>query len=48
LGYPENVTADIVGHEKPRETYGTYSGGTSMKQRREAIEKIKYPGLKVR
>ncbi|TXL70548.1 hypothetical protein FHP25_33990 [Vineibacter terrae] len=45
-GISENVTADIVGHEKPRITYGTYSGGTSLRQRREAVEKIKYPALK--
>lgn len=39
----ENVTADIVGHEKPRITYGLYSGGTSMAVKREALEKVAYP-----
>jgi integrase len=39
----EGVTADIVGHEKQTMTYGLYSGGTSMKQKRDAINRIKYP-----
>ena len=37
----ESVTADIVGHEKKTITYGLYSGGSSMAQKIEAIEKIK-------
>ena len=41
-GISENVTADIVGHEKPRITYGLYSGGTALKLMRESIEKISY------
>ena len=36
-GVPEGITADIVGHEKQTMTYGLYSGGTSVKQRKEAI-----------
>ena len=36
-GVPEGVTADIIGHEKQTMTYGLYSGGTSVKQRQEAI-----------
>ncbi len=36
-GVPEGVTADIIGHEKQTMTYGLYSGGTSVKQRHEAI-----------
>ena len=36
-GVPEGVTADIIGHEKQTMTYGLYSGGTSIKQRQEAI-----------
>lgn len=43
-GVSENLTADIVGHEKPRVTYGLYSGGHSLKSKREAIELIRYPG----
>lgn len=42
-GVPENLTADIVGHEKPRITYGLYSGGHSLAPMKEAIEKIFYP-----
>lgn len=38
----ENITADIVGHEKPRMTYGLYSGGTSLEVKRNAIENIRY------
>ena len=41
-GVSENVTADIVGHEKPRITYGLYSGGTAPSLMRESIEKISY------
>lgn len=41
-GVPESVTADIVGHEKKTMTYGLYSGGSSLLQKLEAINKIKY------
>ena len=41
-GVPESVTADIVGHEKKTITYGLYSGGSSLKQKLEAINKINY------
>ena len=40
---PENVCCDIVGHEKSATlSYGLYSGGTSLEQKRSAIEKINY------
>jgi integrase len=39
----EGVAADILGHEKQTMTYGLYSGGSSLKQKREAIHKLKYP-----
>lgn len=41
-GILENVTADIVGHEKPRLTYGLYSGGTNLEVKRKAISKVKF------
>lgn len=41
-GVNENITADIVGHEKPRITYGLYSGGTNLQVKRKAILKVKY------
>ena len=41
-GVPENVVADIVGHEKPTMTYGLYSGGVSLAVKREALEKLAY------
>jgi integrase len=41
-GVGENVAADIVGHEKPRITYGLYSGGTTLQVMREALERISY------
>lgn len=44
-GVTENVTADIVGHDKPRITYGLYSGGSSLEQKKAALRKLKYPGL---
>lgn len=42
-GVPENVAADIVGHEKPRITFGTYSGRNELDLMREAIERVSYP-----
>lgn len=44
-GIPENISSDIVGHEKKTMTYGLYSGGTNMKLKKSAIEKVKYPKL---
>jgi hypothetical protein len=41
----EGVAADILGHEKQTMTYGLYSGGSSMKQKRDAMHKLKYPTL---
>lgn len=41
-GINENVTADIIGHEKPRMTYGLYSGGTNLDLKRKAVAKIFY------
>ncbi|WP_448189655.1 tyrosine-type recombinase/integrase [Azospirillum sp. sgz301742] len=43
-GVPENVSADILGHDKPTMTYGLYSGGASLEVKRKALEKIDYPG----
>ena len=39
----EGVAADILGHEKQTMTYGLYSGGSSLQQKRDAIRKIGYP-----
>lgn len=41
-GISENLAADIIGHEKPRITYGLYSGGSSLSAKRKAIQKITY------
>ena len=41
-GIAENVAADIVGHEKQSMTYGVYSGGSSIEQKRHAVEKVNY------
>lgn len=41
-GIPENLAADIVGHEKTTITYGLYSGGNSLKTMRDALEKIEF------
>lgn len=38
----ENNTADIVGHEKPRITYGLYSDGAWIEVKLEALERVKY------
>jgi integrase len=42
-GVSENVVADIVGHEKPRITYGLYSGGATLEVKRLALAKLTYP-----
>ncbi|BAL96174.1 tyrosine-type recombinase/integrase [Rubrivivax gelatinosus] len=42
-GVSENLAADIVGHEKPRITYGLYSGGATLKTKAEAIRRVRYP-----
>jgi integrase len=42
-GVPENVSADIVGHEKNTMTYGLYSGGVQFSIKLEAVEKLDYP-----
>lgn len=42
-GVTENLAADIVGHEKPRITYGLYSGGASLAKKAAALELVKYP-----
>ncbi|WP_170546541.1 tyrosine-type recombinase/integrase [Ruegeria arenilitoris] len=39
----ENVSADIMGHEKQTMTYGVYSGGSSLELKNEAIQKLDYP-----
>lgn len=40
LGIPEGVAADILGHEKETMTYGLYSGGTSVEQKQEVVERV--------
>ena len=42
---PEGVAADILGHEKQTMTYGLYSGGSSSRQKRDAVTKLKYPSM---
>jgi len=44
-GVSENVAADIVGHKKPRITYGLYSGGTTIEVMRRALEMVNYPDI---
>ena len=41
-GVPENVVADIVGHEKTTMTYGLYSGGLSLVVKHEGLNKLAY------
>jgi integrase len=42
-GVSENLAADIVGHEKPRITYGLYSGGATLAEKAPAVELVRYP-----
>lgn len=44
-GVSEGVAADILGHEKKTMTYGLYSGGSSVKQMRAAVNKLTYPSI---
>ncbi|MBT3141369.1 tyrosine-type recombinase/integrase [Ruegeria litorea] len=44
-GVPENVAADILGHEKKTLTYGTYSGGTSFEVKVQATEQLRFAAL---
>lgn len=39
---PENLAADIVGHENSNFTYGTYSKGFILEKKRGAIENVGY------
>jgi len=41
-GIPENIAADIIGHDKATMTYGLYSGGTSTQQKFDAVKSIEY------
>jgi len=41
-GVPENVSADILGHEKNTMTYGLYSGGSSLSVKAKALAKLSY------
>lgn len=41
-GVPENVAADIVGHEKKTMTYGLYSKGNRLDVLQKAIRKLAY------
>lgn len=43
-GVDEGITADHVGHHKQTMTYGLYSSGSSMSQKRDAMAKVSYPG----
>ena len=41
-GISENLAAYILGHQKPRITYGSYIGGSSLEQKLKAINTINY------
>lgn len=41
-GIPENIVADIVGHEKTTMTYGLYSGGVSIVVKKQALDYLAY------
>jgi integrase len=41
---PENIAADILGHDKPTMTFGLYSGGSGLEQRNRWLQSaIRYP-----
>jgi len=41
-GVAEGIAADILGHNKKTMSYGLYSGGASLEQKRKAISKLDY------
>ncbi len=45
---PENIAADILGHEKDTMTYGLYSAGSSLALKKEALSRLQYPILEKR
>jgi integrase len=47
LGLHHNQAAEITGHEKIGETYGTYSAGLTIAEKASFLNKVKYEGLKV-
>jgi integrase len=42
---PENEAAQLLGHKKPKITYGLYSGGLGLKELKRVVDAIKYPNL---
>jgi integrase len=44
-GYRKASLRTSWGHEKKTLSYGLYSSGSSMERKREAIEKLVYPGV---
>lgn len=47
-GVPENIVADVVGHEKANFTFRQYSGGAGDDPRVDAVGRIEYPELETR
>ena len=47
LGLHHNQAAEITGHEKVGETYGTYSAGLTIVEKAELLSRITYQGLNV-
>nr|WP_275441852.1 tyrosine-type recombinase/integrase [Pseudoalteromonas sp. CNC9-20] len=47
LGLHHNQAAEITGHEKVGETYGTYSVGLTIVEKAELLNQITYQGLNV-
>jgi integrase len=43
-GVKESIAADILGHEKKSMTFGLYSDGSSMEQKRDAMALVVYGG----
>ena len=40
---PQEVIADLVGHERPVFTSRTYSGGATLETKRQALARLSYP-----
>ena len=44
---PEILAARLLGHHVATMSYGLYSGGAGLRQLQEAVEKLRYEGLRV-
>jgi integrase len=47
-GIPESTIKSVVGHKRQGMTFGVYSGGPSLEQRRACVEAVQLPNLQTK